>query len=168
MFGSPPSARSGDFAEFARSAATRLTRTAYLLSGDRDTAADLVQEALVRTYVAWPRVRRDEALAYARRVLVNLNIDRLRRGAAVPMELVDRAVPDGAEGRSDDRDQLIRMLATLPATQRRVIVLRYFDDLTEAAVADHLGISLGTVKSACSRGLDALRKTYTPSAGGER
>jgi RNA polymerase sigma-70 factor (sigma-E family) len=168
MFGSPPAGRDGDFAEFARSAATRLTRTAYLLSGNRDTASDLVQEALVRTYVAWPRVRRDEALAYARRVLVNLTIDQRRRGGAIPMEIVDRATFDPAESRSDDRDELVRMLATLSETQRRVIVLRYFDDLTEAAVAEHLGISLGTVKSACSRGLDSLRKTYTLSAGGER
>ena len=166
MFGSSTSARGAEFAEFARSASTSLTRTAYLLCGNRDTAADLVQETLVRTHVAWPRVRHEEARAYARRILVNLDIDRRRRRPAVPTEYVDRPVPNTAESASDNRDQVVRMLATLPETQRRVIVLRYFDDLTEAAVAEYLGISIGTVKSACSRGLAALRKNYDPATEG--
>jgi RNA polymerase sigma-70 factor (sigma-E family) len=165
----PSSVRGGsaEFAEFARSAATPLARTAYLLSGNRETAAELVQEALTRVYVAWRRVRREEALAYTRRVLVNLDIDRRRRRPAVPVEEYDRAVPNVAEAASDDRDEVVRMLATLPETQRRVIVLRYFEDLPEAAVAAQLGISLGTVKSACSRGLAALRAHYSPVSEGE-
>lgn len=164
---SPTPDRDTEFSEFVRATSTPLTRTAYLLTGDRELAADLVQEALVRTYVAWRRVHREEAKAYARRTLVNLNIDRWRRRPAVPTDVVDRVDPGDAEQRFDDRDEVVRLLATLPPQQRRVIVLRYFDDLTEAAVAEHLGISVGAVKSAASRGLAALRTHYAPAIEGE-
>ena len=137
---------------FVRSASGSLTRTAWLLTGDADLATELVQEALVKTYLAWRRVRLDEATAYARRVLVNVNIDRWRRRPPMASDDLDRAVPSGAEQVIDDRDEVVRMLATLPPQQRRVIVLRYYNDLSEADVADHLGISVGAVKSAASRG----------------
>jgi RNA polymerase sigma factor (sigma-70 family) len=75
-------------------------------------------------------------------------------------------VPSNAEQVIDDRDEVVRMLATLPPQQRRVIVLRYYNDLSEADVADHLGISVGAVKSAASRGLATLRTQYAPIAGG--
>ena len=149
-----------------RAASSSLTRTAWLLTGDADLAAELVQEALVKTYLAWRRVRHGEASAYARRVLVNLNIDRWRRRPATPSEDLDRAVPSNAEEVIDDRDEVVRMLATLPPQQRRVIVLRYYTDLSEADVADHLGISVGAVKSAASRGLATLCTQYAPIAGG--
>ena len=159
--------RDAEFTEFAAVAARSLTRTAYLLTGDRGLADDLVQEALVRTYVAWRRVRNEDATAYARRVLVNANIDRWRRRPAVPMDAHDRPDPEDASARVDDRDEIVRLLGTLPAQQRRVIVLRYFNDLTEAEVARQLGVSVGAVKSAASRGLAALRSRYAP-VGGER
>lgn len=168
MFGLPSSTRDAEFTRFVSSASGSLKRTAYLLTGDRELAAELVQEALVRTYVAWRRVRQDEAAAYARRTLVNLNIDRWRRRPAAPTDDVDRADPSDFEGRVDDRDEVVRMLGRLPAQQRRVIVLRYFNDLSEADVAQHLGISVGAVKSATSRGLAALRTRYTPVRGGEK
>jgi RNA polymerase sigma-70 factor (sigma-E family) len=166
MFGSSTPSRDAEFTALVRSASGSLTRTAYLLTGNRDLAAELVQEALVRTYLAWPRVRPGEEVAYARRVLVNLNIDRWRRGHPMPHDSVDRPDPTDAHKRVDDRDEVLRMLAELPPQQRRVIVLRYFDDLSEAAVADHLGISVGAVKSAASRGLAALRTRYAPALGG--
>ncbi|HEY3407153.1 MAG TPA: SigE family RNA polymerase sigma factor [Propionicimonas sp.] len=149
-----------------RSASGPLTRTAWLLTGDADLAAELVQEALVKTYLAWGRVRHGEASAYARRVLVNLNIDRWRRRPATPSEDLDGPVVANAEAAVDDRDEVARMLATLPPQQRRVIVLRYYNDLSEADVADHLGISIGAVKSAASRGLATLRIQYAPASGG--
>jgi RNA polymerase sigma-70 factor (sigma-E family) len=167
MFGTPTPTPDAEYTAFVRSASGSLTRTAYLLTGDRELASELVQEALVRTYLAWRRVRHDEATAYARRVLVNLNIDRWRRRPATPMEAIEAVDPGDAQQQVDDRDEVLRMLDTLPPQQRRVIVLRYFDDLTEADVARHLGISLGAVKSAASRGLAALRTRYTP-VGGER
>ena len=151
-----------------RAATPSLSWTAYLLAGDRDVAAELLQEALVRTYVAWHRVRDGEATAYARRTLVNLNTDRLRRRPVVLLFDPDRPDPANAERGVDDRDQLVRMLATLPPQQRRVIVLRYLDDLTEADVAACLGISLGTVKSAASRGLSALRTRNAYAIEGEQ
>ena len=151
-----------------RAATPSLSWTAYLLASDRDVAAELLQEALVRTYVAWHRVRDGEATAYARRTLVNLNTDRLRRRPVVLLFDPDRPDPANAERGVDDRDQLVRMLATLPPQQRRVIVLRYLDDLTEADVAACLGISLGTVKSAASRGLSALRTRNAYAIEGEQ
>jgi RNA polymerase sigma-70 factor (sigma-E family) len=166
MFGPPTPRQDAEYTAFVRAASGSLTRTAWLLTGDADLAAELVQEALVKTYLAWRRVRHNEATAYARRVLVNLNIDRWRRRPATPSDDLDQPVPSGAEQAVDDRDEVARMLATLPPQQRRVIVLRYYNDLSEADVADHLGISVGAVKSAASRGLATLRSQYTPVAGG--
>lgn len=165
MFGLPTPVKDAEFTEFVKSASPSLGRTAYLLTGDQHLAADLVQEALVKTYVAWRRVRPGEGLAYARRVLVNLNIDRWRRRPALPSDDVDQ-VSESAERNVDDHDEVVRFLAGLPAQQRRVIVLRYLDDLPEADVADQLGISIGAVKSACSRGLAALRQSHVPTNEG--
>lgn len=165
MFEASRASRDEEFTLFVEAASPSLGRTAYLLTGDRELAADLVQEALVRTYLAWRRVRPEQAKAYARRTLVNLNIDRWRRGSPVPQELAEVAVAS-AEGGVDDRDQLVRALAGLPAQQRRVIVLRYLEDLPEADVAKCLGISVGTVKSTCARGLATLRRTSLPSNEG--
>ena len=167
-FGPSTPKQDAEFTAFVRSASGSLTRTAWLLTGDGDLAAELVQEALVRTYLAWRRVRHGEASAYVRRVLVNLNIDRWRRRPATPSDDPDRAVPDRAEAVIDDRDEVVRMPASLPPQQRRVIVLRYYNDLSETDVADRLGISAGAVKSAASRGLATLRTHYAPvSRGGQ-
>lgn len=162
MPGGHSEARQAEFTAFVNASATYLTRTAFLLCGNEETAHDLVQETILRTYAAWWRVRPGDARAYARRVLVNLNIDRHRRPPAVPVPTYDAADSRDAEGRIDDRDQLRRMLASLPPLQRRVIVLRYFDDLTEAQVAECLGIGVGSVKSASSRGLASIRMHFGP------
>jgi RNA polymerase sigma-70 factor (sigma-E family) len=167
MIGLPTPTRDAEFAEFVNAASPSLSWTAFLLTGDRDAAADLVQEAFIRTYLAWRKVRNSDATAYARRTLVNLNIDQWRRRTPTPTALVDRADRRNAERAVDDRDELVRMLAGLPGQQRRVLVLRYFNDLPEAEVAELLGISLGAVKSAASRGLASLRTQYIPTTGGE-
>ena len=167
MFSRPTPGKDGEFAEFVNSASLYLTRTAYLLCGEEETAHDLVQEALVRTYAAWWRVRPEDARAYARRVLVNLNVDRYRRPTALPTDSYDRVDPVDAESGVDQRDELRRMLAAIAPQQRRVIVLRYVDDLSEAEVAECLGISVGSVKSSCSRGLTALRTLFAPVPEGE-
>lgn len=166
MPGTPAPGRDAEFSEFVRSASRSLTRTAYLITGDAELAGDLVQEALVRTYVSWGRVRQDGAMAFARRTLVNLNIDRWRRRPAAPTDVVDRLDPRNIEQPVDDRDEVVRLLAGLPAHQRRVIVLRYFNDLPEAEIAAHLGITVGAVKSAASRGLAALRTHYGSAVEG--
>lgn len=155
------------FTAFVESASPSLLRTAWLLTGDHHAAHDLVQAALVRTYVAWPRVRSESALAYARRILVNERTDRWRRHgsevavAALPEPSSSSLATDG----SDDRDAVVRLLARLPEQQRRVVVLRYYVDLSEQAVADLLNVSVGTVKSTASRGLAALRAELAADPG---
>ena len=149
-----------EFDEFAVAAWPRLLRSAYLLCGDRHLAEDLAQAALERTYASWRRVRRADAYAYARKVLVNLNVDRLRRRKG--REGGDAALAHVADSRdghrtSDERDELVRLLTTLSERERQVVVLRHYFDLAEADVAHELGVSAGTVKSTLSRALAKLR-----------
>lgn len=154
--------RDDAFDEFATTAWPRLHRIGYLLTGDHHLAEDLAQAALVRTYSSWSRVRASDAPAYARRVLLNLNIDRLRRKRVV--EVGDAAldvVPVAGGSSVEDRDQIVRLLAALTERERRVVVLRHYCDLSEAAVAAELGIAPGTVKSALSRALAKLRVSIT-------
>jgi RNA polymerase sigma-70 factor (sigma-E family) len=159
-----------EFDAFAVAAWPRLRWAAYLLVGVDHLAEDLAQTALVRTYAAWRRVRRDDALAYARRTMVNANIDRLRKRrfrevafehpgtADAAQELASRGTGEGAVL---DRDVLVRLLSGLTDQERRVVVLRYVYDLTEPMVAAELGIGVGTVKSTASRALAKLRGTTT-------
>lgn len=153
------------FTEFVRQATPSLTRTAWLLTGSREQAADLVQSALVKTYASWRRVRRDDALAYTRRVLTNEHVDRWRRrhGEVPVAEVYDRR--GQSDTTVDDRDEIVRLLDQLPPQQRTVVVLRYYTDLSEQSVADHLGITVGAVKSAASRGLATLRTHYATTGG---
>ena len=160
--------RDAAFTAFVEQATPSLLRNAWLLTGNHDAAHDLVQAALVRTYVAWPRVRPETALAYARRVLVNERTDRWRRHGA---ELTVATPPESAStagSPTEDRDVVVRLLATLPDQQRKVVVLRYYCDLSEQATADALNISVGSVKSAASRGLATLRAQMTGIEGGVR
>lgn len=153
-----------EFDRFARDAWPRLRRTAYLLTGDHHLAEDLAQAALARTFGRWRTVRRDDALAYARRVLVNLDVDRHRRrrpdevgGEAVQAVAEQRRALASGESGSDDRDLVVRLLAGLTERERAVVVLRHYADLSEAEVARELGIAPGTVKSALHRALGKLR-----------
>ncbi len=152
-----------EFEVFATSAWPRLRWTAYLLVSDHQHAEDLAQTALARTYAAWPRIRQADAIGYARRTLVNANIDRLRlrRVTEVPVATYDeRRLGHDPGGALEERDEVVRLLAGLGAQERRVLVLRYVYDLTEAGIADELGISRGTVKSAASRALAKLRAQH--------
>lgn len=148
-----------EFEAFVASSGRRLLRTAYLLVGDRHHAEDLLQTALERTARRWGRLS-GVPEAYARTVLANLATDRWRRLAARPRELFgsppERGLPDVA-GDLVVRDALMSALRELTRRQRAVLVLRYFNDLTEPETADVLGISVGTVKSTTSRALGRLR-----------
>lgn len=140
----------------------QLVRTAYLLCGDWHRAEDLAQQALARLYVAWPRVAgRGGEDAYLRRVLVNTVRDDWRWRRRRPEHLVDR-LPDEEASRSGDavadRDELRLALAALPLGQRKVVVLRYWLDLSVEEVARDLGVGTGTVKSQSARGLARLRE----------
>src|ERR687886_1461249 len=150
-----------DFREFVVGQWHALLRTAYLLTGDRGDAEDLVQSALVRVHRNWHRIeRRDAPAVYTRRVLVNLNASiwrrRLRLREQPTAELPERPGADPAEAHAL-RDERRRACLRLPPRQRAVLVLRYFEDLSEAETAATLGISVGAVKSQTSRGLDKLR-----------
>ncbi|WP_277209893.1 SigE family RNA polymerase sigma factor [Isoptericola croceus] len=148
------------FTAFAESSIAGLSRIAVMLCGDEHRANDLVQLALERTYRAWDRVGDGEPYAYARRVIATARIDswrRTRRDVMTdPQQLRGASAPDPTESLLH-RDELVRALRTLPPAQRRVIVLRYLLDQTEAQTAAELGISVGSVKSATSRGLARLR-----------
>lgn len=151
-----------EFQEFVEVRYTDLLRTAYLLTGDRGAAEDLVQAALLTTMRHWRAVA--DPMAYVRRTMVNRRTSLWRRIGS--RELLtdappDRGVPDGAAGRAE-RDELLTALGRLPVRMRAVLVLRYWEDLSEEDTAQLLGCSVGTVKSQASRGLARLRDVLGP------
>ena len=157
------------FTEFVEGSRAPLSRIAVMLVGDRTAADDLLQDALVKTYLSWGRIEPGLARAYARRVMVNLATDRWRRRRyeATPGDLGDRHehLPSAAAlAGVEDRDRIVRELARLTPRERAMVVLRYYADLAEAQVADELGVSVGTVKSTCSRALARLRPGAEPRA----
>jgi RNA polymerase sigma-70 factor (sigma-E family) len=157
------------FRDFVVGRSSTYLRVAYLLTGDWGHAEDLLQTALAKVYRAWPRLRDHDNLdAYVRRVLVNTQTSWWRRAwkAERPTAtLPDWPGPDALDA-TDSRDQLRRALLELPARQRAVVVLRHYEDLSEAEVARLLGCAVGTVKSQCARGLAKLRQSLDdPYAG---
>jgi RNA polymerase sigma-70 factor (sigma-E family) len=155
-----------EYEAFVRARSPGLLRLAYLLTGDQHLAEDLVQEALARTHRAWRLHGVGNAEAYARKVMYHAQVSLWRRRRVrefYPNELPDRGSDDHAESVSV-RISLERALRTLSPRQRAVIVLRYFEDRTEAETADLLGISLGTAKTQAARALDRLRG-FAPELG---
>jgi RNA polymerase sigma-70 factor (sigma-E family) len=150
-----------EFREFVAARSAALLRTAYLLAGDWATAEDLLQTALTKTYLAWKRLGEIEAVEpYARRVLVNTATSWWRRrwhGERPTEVLPERPAPDRLEEHLE-RDALWRHVKALPARQRAVLVLRFYEDMSEAQTAALLSISVGTVKSQTSRALASLRQ----------
>jgi RNA polymerase sigma-70 factor (sigma-E family) len=155
--------RDQDFSDYVSGSRPRLLATAYLLCGDRHAAEDLVQTALAKLYVAWPRInRRGSEDGYVRRILVNASVDAHRRPWR--REHASAALPDtptAAPVSPEDRDELITALAALPPRQRRVVVLRYWLGLTSEEVATDLRISAGTVRSQTAKALANLRQHLT-------
>ncbi|MEO6266591.1 MAG: SigE family RNA polymerase sigma factor [Nocardioidaceae bacterium] len=152
--------RDADFAAYMQARQPSLLRTAYLLTGDRHTAEDLVQTSFAKLYLSWERVQRRELVdGYVRRILVNEHSSLWRRPFK-RREIVSGDVPEThAVDRPDTGESaaLWAFVQTLPRKQRAVIVLRYYEDLSEAETADVLGISVGTVKSQASRAIAAMR-----------
>lgn len=152
-----------DFRSFVAARSPALLRTAYMLTGNRADAEDLLQTALAKTYLAWDRIREREAVdGYVRRVIVNTQTSwwRRRRVDEYPSE----QLPEGPAGRDttadlDLHDALWSALSSLPKRQRAMVVLRYYEDLSEAETAHVMGVSVGTVKSTTSRALAKLRDT---------
>jgi RNA polymerase sigma-70 factor (sigma-E family) len=138
-----------------------LQRTAHLLTGDVHAAQDLVQTTLAKLYLRWDHVRRaDNIDAYARRALINEFRSAWRRPSRRAEQVV-AAVPDlpapDAPTYDGAQEAVWRFVCALPPKQRAVIVLRFYEQLTEAEIADLMGISVGTVQSQSSRAIAALR-----------
>jgi RNA polymerase sigma-70 factor (sigma-E family) len=162
-----------EFEQFVADSTDALLRTAYLVVGDLTESEDLVQECFVTIAKRWPRVRAMEhPRAYARRVLLNLALDGSARRSRRRLELehatsLDERFDERSSGELiavDTRSALVAALARLPPRQRAVLVLRYFEDLSESETAAALQCSVGTVKSTASRALARLQSTLTTTA----
>ncbi|MFC7545157.1 SigE family RNA polymerase sigma factor [Plantactinospora sp. GCM10030261] len=160
-----------EFRDFVAARSGALLRTAYLLAGDWATAEDLLQTALTKTYLAWKRLGGIEAVEpYARRVLVNTATSWWRRrwhGERPTESLPERPAPDQIDQQLE-RDALWRHVQQLPVRQRAVLVLRFYEDMSEAQTAELLNISTGTVKSQTSRALTTLRGRLGAELDAER
>jgi len=154
--------RDADFTAYLQARQGRLLRTAYLLTGDQHQAEDLLQTSLAKLYLAWDRVNeRSSVDAYVRRIMVNEN-NSLWRRPWKRREAARATLPDTAPVH-DAYDEGVgaavwAIVQTLPRRARAVVVLRYYEQLSEAETAEVLGISVGTVKSQCSRALATLRE----------
>jgi RNA polymerase sigma-70 factor (sigma-E family) len=154
--------RDAEFTEYLAARQPTLLRTAYLLTGDKHQAEDVLQTSLAKLYLAWDKVHDRGAVdAYVRRIMVNEN-NSLWRRAWKKREFATEVIPEGSPHHDQydegTNDQLWEVVQTLPPKARSVVVLRYYEQMSEAEVADALGISIGTVKSQCSRALAALRQ----------
>jgi len=183
LVGMPQSVRRNqvreEFERFVESSADDLLRTGFLVVWDLPSAEDLVQDCLFRIAMRWHRVRKMEhPTAYARKVLVNLALDGAKRRHRHRSELDTRNRP-AMEDRDDEvaaavlgmveiTSELTDALGALAPRQRAALVLRYFEDLSEAQVAEILGCSVGTVKSTTSRALERLREALAPVETGSR
>lgn len=148
------------FREYVEARSPALMRAAWLLTGSEATAQDLVQTALVRMWPRWSKVQRAGAVdAYVRWVLMTTYIDgrRHRWHAEVPTAVLPDATTSDPHGQAELRMSVRRALTELPPRQRAVVVLRYFEDLTEAQTAEALGCTVGTVKSQAAKALAKLR-----------
>jgi RNA polymerase sigma-70 factor (sigma-E family) len=166
----PANAEFGEFTEFVRAALPGLLRYGHALAGNPHDAADLVQGVLERIGARWNTVvrRTGDPMAYARRAMANAHVSRWRR---TRRESLMADLPDTTAVWQPDRfsdEPLWQALRALPPRQRAVIVLRYYDDLSEAEIARALGISRGTVKSQANKAMSALRTRMGATEGRER
>ena len=159
-----------EFAEFVGARWASLYRLAYLLAASPTGAEDLLQTTLEKAYVNWTRISgMEHAEAYVRRMLANTMFSSRRRAwtGEQPFGQLPDTAGDSADVPVLDRALLWPLVCALPARQRAVIVLRYYEDLTEAEIADVLHCAPGTVKSQSSAGVAALRRALAASGVGE-
>lgn len=149
------------FDEYVHARRDSLVRAAWLLTGDLHSAQDMVQVALVKTWRRWSSVRADDPDAYVRQTLYRAFVSSRRRKWAgeTPVDVMPDRPQPAATDAVEDRDRVLAALRTLPTRQRAAIVLRYFEDLSDPDIAALLGVSTGTVRSQCHRGLEKLRET---------
>ncbi|NUT30970.1 MAG: SigE family RNA polymerase sigma factor [Streptomyces sp.] len=161
-----PNATYPSFTSYVRARQPVLLRTARSLTANPSDAEDLLQTALTKTYVAWERIEDHRALdGYVRRALLNTRTSQWRKRKVDEFACDELPEPEPAPGRHDDpaeqqalHDAMWRAIMRLPARQRAMVVLRYYEDLSEVQTAEVLGVSVGTVKSAVSRALGKLRE----------
>lgn len=146
------------FRELVSTRSAALLRTAYLLAGDRGRAEDLLQTALLKTYAAWGRIAPGAAEAYVRRVMATTSVSWWRHRSST--ETVAATVPDSGNDTTAaiaEAETIRQHLLTLPQRQRAVVVLRFYNDMTEADIAETLGISRGAVSNHITRALATMR-----------
>lgn len=161
---------SAGFDEFVTRHGPELLRLAYMLSGDRGRAEDLVQGSLVKAYRRWDSVSAaDRPIAYLRTMVVreHLSWRRRRSNHEVPSTVPDIGSVSDSTTAVVETDAMWRVLAILPRRQRAVLVLRYYEDLSDASIAETLGCALGTVRSNASRGLATMRSAMSEQVGGD-
>lgn len=157
--------RDSEFKDFFMEEAPRLRRLAIMLTGDPERASDLTQDALIKMYLSWGRIRNEDPSPYARRVLVNLcrnayrrKMLELRKAPAPPRDIVD------SEGGVEDALRVAAALSSLSPIQRAVVLLRFYEDMTEARIGHVLDRPLNTVKSDLRRALERLRPMLDENA----
>jgi len=161
------------FEAYVNARQSALVRTAFLLTGELHSAEDLVQAALVKLYLSWGKVRQQGSIdAYVRRIMVNEHTTWWRRAwrrreTSVGQPPENEGVPASSDSDLEERDAMWRALQSLPPRQRAAVVLRYYEDLSEADTAELLNCSVGTVKSQTSRALATLRGALTEESEGE-
>lgn len=149
------------FGEFVASRTPALMRVAYLLTGDRHAAEDLLQAALAKTIAKWRSLRNEDPEGYVRAVMLREQLSwwrRLRRGRESALREPDDIVSRDPSDETDLRLAMRTALLQLPPAQRAVLVLRYYEDLTETQAAAALGCSIGTVRSRTHRAVARLRQ----------
>ncbi len=156
------------FEDFVHARANALLRYGFVLTGNPHDAEDLLQEGLIRLRRAWPRVQnKNDPEQYVRTTMARMHISlwrKLRRERLFGV-LPDRGHTDAELTRINDDSGLWQALASLPRKQRAVLVLRYYEELSDGEIAELLGISRGTVRSQISRALEKLRATWRPGEG---
>lgn len=165
MTSSTSTLRDQEFTAYMHARQQSLLRTAYLLTGDSHAAEDLVQTALAKLYLSWDKVdNKDSIDGYVRRIMVNENNSLWRRPwrrrEVSTQVFLDGAAPEPAIDAAT-RSRVWDLVKTLPPKQRTVLVLRYYESMTEAEIAEAMKISVGTVKSQASRALTTLRSTIS-------
>jgi RNA polymerase sigma-70 factor (sigma-E family) len=157
-----------DFAEFVRQALPGLLRYGHMLTGNPHDAADLVQSVLEQVGARWQTIARKsgDPMAYTRRAMVNAHVSRWRRRRKESLLAEVPDTPAEPQGDPFDNEPLWEALRGLPPRQRAVLVLRYYEEKSEAEIAAVLGVNRGTVKSQASKALAALRSRLGTSVGG--
>jgi RNA polymerase sigma-70 factor (sigma-E family) len=162
--GEPADPNPQSFEDFAAARGVALVRFATLLTGDDHRAEDLVQEALAKAYLRWGSISRTEQPdLYVRRMLVNASRSwwRLRTNRETPVERTgDRPVAGDFGAEAAERDEIWQLISRLAHRQRAVLVLRYYEDLDDAAIAEILGCSPATVRTHAMRALNSLREHF--------